>query len=215
MARTFLQILPLALAASLNPTALAFELVIIGDGASGRRDCSRFLAGAVAFLTVLGLLVMLVFRHTVLPSDHHRNLSAAIDVALGLAIILLVLRSGLRRRPARKASTERRRPYMLVGFAFMAVNTSTNIPFAAASKEIADAGLITGEAAMLFVLLVAMTVWMIALPVILSYLAPGLAGRFLERMGRLMERYGAYIVRGSFLLAGFYLVGKGTINLVS
>ncbi|RJQ46373.1 MAG: hypothetical protein C4534_02785 [Gaiellales bacterium] len=216
MRAALLEILPLALAASLSPTALGFEITILSGKGNGRRNSLLFVLGAALFLVVLGLLVMLVFRHTVIPSDHHRKLSAWIDIVLGFSIILLVARSFLPRKKKKKSGgSSRRRPYLIVGFLFMAINTSTIIPFVAASKTIADARLPLLGAATLFAALVLMTVWMIAFPVVFSYAAPRSSGRALERMGAFMERHGSQLVRVFFLAAGVYLAVKGISGLWS
>lgn len=215
MKQTLAEILPLALAASLNPTAVLVESAIISGREQGRRDSLLFVIGGTCFLVALGLLVMFFFNHTVLPSDHYRRLSAWIDIILGLLIALVVLRSlaGGRKKESRWARTGRRRPYLIVGFIFMAVNTSTNIPFVAASKAIADNQLPWEEAAVLFVLLVLVTISLMTFPVAFSYAAPQQAERVMLRLNAFFSRYGNRLVQGFFLLVAVYLVWKGLRDL--
>jgi cytochrome c biogenesis protein CcdA len=214
MERTLLQILPLALAASLSPTGLLFVTAILGGKGNARKNALLFVIGGTLFLVVLGLVIMSVFNHTVVPSEHHKRLSALIDIIFGVLIILIVWSSLVfkRTRKATKKKT-RNRPYIIVGFLFMMINTSTNIPFAAASKIIADSGLPVQEIAVLFTLLVVITISMFAFPVIYSYVAPERSEVILGRARSLMQRYGALLTRAFFLVVGAYLIGKGIHSL--
>lgn len=212
MGSVLLTIMPLALAASLNPTGVLLESSIISGPGNGRRNALLFVIGATSFLIVLGLAVMFVFNHTVLPSVHHARLSAAIDIGLGMLIALAVLGSMVRgggTRRSQPASRARHRPYLAVGLLFMAVNTSTNIPFVAASKGIADGGLPLYEEAITFSLLVLITLSLLAFPVVFAYAAPVRAESVMRRLRRVMDDYGLMFARGFFLLVAGYLVWKG------
>jgi threonine/homoserine/homoserine lactone efflux protein len=214
MERTLLEILPLALAAALSPTGLLFVTAIIGGKGNARRNALLFVVGGIIFLAVLGLVIMLVFNHTVVPSDHHKKLSAWIDIIFG-ALIILVVWSSLFIKRKKKATKvkKRQRPYVIVGFFFMMINTSTNIPFAAASKTIADSGLPPPENAVLFIVLVLITISMFAFPVVFSYVAPEKSEVVLGKARTFMQRYGAQLTRAFFIVVGIYLVVKGIHGL--
>lgn len=217
MNKILLEIAPLALAASLSPAGLLVEAAILSGKGNARKNSLLFVVGGAGFLVMLGLAVMLVFNHTVAPSDHHRKLSAWIDLALGVLIILVVLESLLfkRKRKPGGRKTRRQRPFIIVGFLLMLINASTDIPFAAASKIIADGRLPLGEAAAVFAMLVLVTMWMLIFPVAFSFAAPRRAEVVIGKARTYIERHGTQLARVFFLVVGCYLIFKGYRSLRS
>ncbi|MHB1382071.1 MAG: GAP family protein [Thermoleophilia bacterium] len=209
MARTLLEILPLVLAAALSPTSLVMVITILGGKGDARRNSLLFVTGGAIFLVLFGLAVMLVFNHVVIPIDYKGRLSFWIDIVLGAAIILLVFRSFFGKEKQDRKDKAGNRPYLVVGFLMMLINSSTEVPFMAACKIITEARLPLWDAAILFSLQVIITMSLLSFPVALSYVAPRRSAAVLDRFGALITRYGNLLVKVIFLLVGAYLIWRG------
>lgn len=209
MARTLLEILPLVLAAALSPTSLVMVITILGGKGDSRRNSLLFVTGGAIFLVLFGLAVMVIFNHVVIPIDYKGRLSFWIDIVLGGAIILLVFRSLFGREKQDWKEKAGNRPYLVVGFLMMLINSSTEVPFMAACKIITEARLPLWDAAILFSLQVIITMSLLSFPVALSYAAPRRSAAVLDRFGALITRYGNLLVKAIFLLVGAYLIWRG------
>lgn len=211
---TFIQILPLALAASVSPTGLLFIMMIL-SGEAGLKHGARFLFGAALALTVLGLAVMLLWKQGVSEAGAHRSLASGIaDITLGLAVVVLLAKAVfMKKEGSSRMSGGGRRPYFALGILYMATNFSTLIPFIAASRIIGSGYLPPWKELVLLAPLVLITMTMVAFPVAVTWLAPRKSQRVLEPLSRFMSRYGARITEGVFLVIAVYLVIHGVATI--
>lgn len=214
MEMTFIQILPLVLAASMSPTGLLFVMMILA-GDSGVRHGTRFLAGATVTLVILGLLVVLAWNKGASEAGSHHALASGIaDILLGVAVIALLAKAIFMKKASSSIHAHpSRRPYLILGALYMATNFSTLIPFIAAGRIIAEDNLEHGGEIVLLVPLILITMAMITFPVLLTRIAPHGSQVVLDPLNRFMSRYGARITEVIFLVIAIYLVLHGVVTI--
>ncbi|MHB0976450.1 MAG: GAP family protein [Candidatus Aquicultorales bacterium] len=210
MEKTLLQVLPLAIAGTVSPTGLLFVMMILSGKDNPKKNALSFVIGSTIFLIVLALVVDFVYRSAVRASNHPSLLSAFIDLGLGVLILAIVARSVFTKKKKKPPSEHKRKiPYLFVGFAYMIINVSTLIPFIAANKIIADARLGLADDLALLAMLLAITMMMVAFPVIVTYTAPKSSERILGPVTAFMSKHGAQIANAYFALMAAYLIFKG------
>lgn len=211
MERTFFEILPLAIAATFSPSGLLFVTMILSGKEKPARHALLFLLGSVIFLTILGMFILLTFKSAVSSSNHPDSLSGAIDIILGFLTILIIGRSFISKGKKKSEggdSHKRKRPFVVMGFLYMAINASSLVPYIAASKIIADAGL-GWDSLPLLLALILITMLMISFPVAVTILMPAKSERVMTPVKAFMSKHGSQIARAYFLLVGLYLIYHG------
>lgn len=192
---------------------LTEQAVILG-APGGRRAAWSYAAGTALVLGLLVALVVAVGQTLSLPQAP--RLSASLDLVVGAVVVgfALALRAGRRRpRPPRK-----RRDLSQVGaLGFGAFSMATNVTSLAlvvpAAKDIAgsrQSDLVCLVAAVLLVAVVCLPAWA---PVALTSVAPGPAGRVLDRLHRLIDAHGRTLVVTLVAGGGAYLLLRGVLRL--
>jgi threonine/homoserine/homoserine lactone efflux protein len=214
MEKTFLEILPLAIAATFSPSGLLFVTMILSGKKSPVRHAVLFLLGAVAFLAVLGLVVMLTFKPAVNSENHPGTVSSAIDIILGFLMILLIGHSFIsRKKQKQKRDKQRQRPFFIMGTGYMMINASSLIPFIAASKIIAENDHAFWDSLPLFLFLILVTMLMVSFPVLVTILLPAKSERVMVPVKSFMSKHGSQIARAYFFLIGLYLILHGITGI--
>jgi threonine/homoserine/homoserine lactone efflux protein len=207
------RILPLAVAAAINPTGL---LVVIALLATAKRNALLLTAGFCALFTGFGVVVLaLGLRLELKPS----LTSAVIDLVAAAAIAYLGVRSlRKRKKPAEDDPAKKHRHLgpaaaFAAGVALAAVDFSSIIPYLDALKDmvVSDAGAAAAWTALAVFLLVCLAP-MVA-PVALAYAAPGTAGHVLDPLRRSLQKYGQTIVAVVCFVIAAYLAVKGVGGL--
>lgn len=209
--------LPFALAGAVSPMVLTEQTVVLASS-DGRRTAVRFAAGAILTLFVYVVLLTAFGRLISLPT--HLSFSAGLDVALGIALLLLAAFFWHRgkTKKSKKEVTEAR-PKVTSGQAFgigvagMATNVTTIAVMVPAAKIISSSGLGILEDLILALLLVAIAGIPAWLPVALTMIAPGPAEKFLRTLGELLGRFGRLLVVALFVGLGIYLIIRGFLQM--
>jgi len=210
MQKTFLEILPLAIAATFSPSGLLFVTLILSGKERPNRNAGLFLAGSTVFLILLGAVVMATYRSASNASSHPDSLSGIVDIMFGCLIIVFISFSLFRKKkPDSGAKKAHKRPFIVMGFLYMVVNTSSLIPFIAASKIIADSELGIQESLPLFIFLVIISMLMISFPVLISVLMPRRSEVVMGPVKSFMKKHGGTIAKVYFLLIAVYLILHG------
>lgn len=209
MTPTLAQVLPLAIGASFSPSGLLLVIGILSSKGKPRRKALAFLLGSTLLLLVAGLVVLLVLRSSVQASPRSHRVSAIIDIALGLIIVMVVARSVLAKKTDKPVKRERKVPYGLVGFSFMLVNTSTLVLYIAAAKIIAEQGHGLPGSAILLTIIIVVTMSMIALPVLIAYALPQRSERMLKPVSSWLSKHGSQVANAYFMLMAIYLLVRG------
>jgi len=214
MDRTFLEILPLAIATTFNPSGLLFVIMILSGKVKPVRHAFTFLFGAATFLIVLGLFIMLTFKPAINSTNHPDALSSAIDIALGILVIVFIGRSFLVKAKPKKTGKASKRPFFIMGMGYMLINASSLIPFIAANKIISENGLGFAESLTIFAALIIIAMTMISFPVLIIVTMPGKSERIMGPVKTFMSKHGSQIARIYFFLMGIYLIAHGVRNLL-
>lgn len=216
------QALALALAASIYPPAVA-AVIALGRGTEVRSRVFAFVLAAGLVTYAVGALILYALVELGATGSHHLTPGAALDVALGVLLMLLALR--LRRRRPDPAATvpaagtpskierylESRRLAFALGIVLYVLPSPIYI---GAVKAIADANLSTsGELAALVGIVVVM-LWMVELPMLMLLVVPDRAASTLERINLWFARNGRSLAIFAAAGVGVYLIVKGLRQLI-
>jgi threonine/homoserine/homoserine lactone efflux protein len=214
-----LEVLPLALGAAVSPTVLIVAVLLLASPSSPRLRATLFLLGAALVLVVLGLVGLTLFS-TVTPGGDHRTAWAWIDTIAGVVLVLVALRLLLvKRRTAHEERAQggddaasKHRPVWVsfpLGIVMMLTNTSTLALYVPILKDLsrADAGTATTLATLAIVDVIILLPAL--LPLALTVVAPGPAGRVLGEVRKVATRYARPLSGAIFLVLGVYLAWRG------
>jgi Sap, sulfolipid-1-addressing protein len=212
------QALALALAASIYPPAVA-AIIALGRGGQVRSRVFAFVLAAAITTYALGALMLFVLAELGATGSHHLAPSAAIDLALGVALILLAVYLRRKRpKPAKSSGPSRierylqsRRLAFVLGITFYIVPSPIYI---AAVKEIADASLSTSSELIALAATVALMLWLIELPMLMLLAVPDRASSTLERINLWFSGHGRQVAVIVFAGAGVYLIIEGIVDLI-
>jgi threonine/homoserine/homoserine lactone efflux protein len=208
-----LKILPLAIAAAINPTGI---LVVVALVATAKRSALFLSAGFCAVFIAFGVIVLaLGLRLELKPS----TTSAVIDLAAAAVIVYLGVRALRKKKPADGDDPAKKRRRLgpagafAAGIALAAIDFSSIVPYLVALKDMAitDAGAAASWTALAVFLIICLTP-MVA-PVALTYAAPREAERLLGPLRRELQKHGGTIVAVVCFVIAAYLAVKGVRGL--
>jgi hypothetical protein len=214
MGALLLLVLPAALIASVNPTAMGVEIAVL----SWSKKAALVLVAAFTLVFIL-VGVLLLGVGLSIPDEQHSPLSGIIDCCLA-ALMFVLGWLALLNRPRRAMQTISKpregmslKAGFVLGLGLGITNPSSLIPYASALKDIGThhVGLAGTLLAALLVLLILMAP--MALPVGLAYAAPQTADRVLQPLNRFLTQHG-HTLMGAFSLAfSVYLAVKGIYRI--
>jgi hypothetical protein len=215
------QALALALAASIYPPAVA-AVIALGRGAEVRSRVFMFVLAAGLVTYAVGAVILYALVELGATGSRHLTPGAAVDVALGVLLILLAIRLR-RKRPdpaaAPASSTpskierylESRRLAFVLGIILYVLPSPIYI---GAVKAIADANLSTSGELAALVGVVAVMLWMVELPMLMLLVVPDRAASTLERINLWFARNGRSLAIAAAVAVGAYLIVKGLVQLI-
>jgi Sap, sulfolipid-1-addressing protein len=230
------QALALALAASIYPPAVA-AVIALGRGADVRRRVLAFVLAAMLVTYAMGTLILLVLIELGATGSHHLTPSAAIDLALGVLLILLAARLYVKRPNTAAAGVtegagmagtveeaapggapskierylQSRRLAFVLGMTLYILPSPIYI---GAVKSVADAHLSRSGELLALVVIVAVMLWLIELPMLMLLVAPDRASRVLEAINLWFARNGRSLAIAASAAVGLYLIVKGVVDLI-
>jgi hypothetical protein len=225
------QALALALAASIYPPAVA-AVIALGRGVEVRSRVFAFVLAAGLVTYAVGALILYALVELGATGAHHLTPGAAVEVALGVLLMLLALRLH-RKRPAPAAPADAhgtpsapadahvtpskierylqsRRLAFVLGIVLYVLPSPIYI---GAVKAIADANLSTTNELLDLIAVVVVMLWLIELPMLTLLIVPDRAADSLERINLWFARHGRTLAILAALLAGAYLIAKGVVHL--
>jgi hypothetical protein len=205
-------VLPFGLAAAVSPVLLTEQTILLA-GPGGRRTATFFALGAGAILLLVICALVLFGRAIALPEDP--TLVAALDVAIGAALIGVAAVLHLRRPAQPVTMAPMLDPRRALGFGVfsMATNFTTLALLVPGARVIAASDVpVYGHLLGVIVLvgLAAIPVWV---PIALTSAAPGPASRGLGALATLIERRGRVLAVLALLVIGAILIVRGLISL--
>jgi len=214
MEKTFLEVLPLAIGAMISPTGLLFVMMLLSGKGNAKKNGLEFVLGSTLFLIGLGLLIFFTAKPVVNSTAHPDVSASIIDIVLGGLIILIVIKSVFFKKKDKKKNKTGNKPYFIEGFLYMFVNISTLIPFIAAIKIISLNKLAPLNDISIVLMVIIITMFMVAFPVIISYLMPKESEKILGPINAFMSKNGAKIANVYFLFMALYLIYHGVSRLI-
>jgi hypothetical protein len=215
------QALALAFAASIYPPAVA-AVIALGQGEQLRSRVFAFVLAAALTTYAIGILLLFVLVELGATGSHHRTPSAAIDLALGVLLVMLAVRLHRRRPdpsdpPAKSGTSKIDRYLQSRRLAFVLGITLYILPspiYIGAVKAIADANLSTSSELAALAATVAVMLWMVEVPMLILLIVPGRAERALDDINRWFARNGRTVAIIAAAGAGVYLAVKGLVDLI-
>jgi hypothetical protein len=216
------QALALALAASIYPPAVA-AVIALGRGSDVRPRVLAFVLAAWLVTYAMGVLILYVLVELGATGPHHLTPGAAVDVALGVLLILLAIRLRRKRPDPAAAATPSNGPSKIERYlesrrlAFVLGITLYVLPspiYIGAVKAIADANLSTANELLGLVAVVAVMLWLVELPMLMLLVVPDRAASALENVNLWFARHGRSVGIVAAAAVGIYLIVKGLIQLI-
>lgn len=180
-----------------------------------------FVLAAAITTYAMGVLLLFVLVDLGVSGSHHRTPSAALELALGVVLILLAVR--LRRQqpkpanPGGSATSSKIERYLQSSkLVFVLGVTLYILPspiYIGAVKAVADAKLSTSSELLALVATVAVMLWLIELPMLMLLAFPDRAATALEQINLWFTRHGRMVAVVVSAAAGVYLIVKGLIDL--
>lgn len=219
----FAQVLPLAFGAAVSPMVLAASVLILAGRDHPRTRALAFLAGASVPLFAAGAFGAIVLGRPSSPSSprFHVALSPSVDIVFGALLLLLALRAAVHKPPTANerasAKTEdaatsggvHATRFFVFGFWSMATNPTTLAMLIPASKDIGRSSADLAERALVFAVLLAVTLSPIIVPIALEMVAPTYAHRVLGRLGQAARSHRRVIAAVVMAVLGVYLLARG------
>jgi threonine/homoserine/homoserine lactone efflux protein len=203
--------LPLALGAAVSPVLFLLQLTTM----TGPRPLARGTALALGAAVPLAIMSAVAVSVGTASGSlrHDETIKAALDLSFGVLLLLLAIRTALR-RPAKTHTRgsghepSLRRSFLL-GVAGMATNASTIVLYLAALKLIAASRV--GDVAKVGVTVVVFAIAMavVLVPLALTAIAPGPSGRVLASTGAWMSAHRRAIGIVLLVVFGTWLTAKG------
>jgi hypothetical protein len=216
------QALLLALAASIYPPAVA-AVIALGRGAEVRSRVFAFVFASALVTYAVGALILYALVELGATGSRHLTPGAAIDVALGVLLVLLAVRLHRRRPdPATTAPTsgspsrierhlQSRRLAFVLGIILYVLPSPIYI---GAIKAIADDRLSTTDELIWIAVTVAVMLWMIELPMLMLLAFPARAANALTAINLWFARHGRSLAILACVGVGAYLALKGLLQLL-
>jgi Sap, sulfolipid-1-addressing protein len=219
------QALVLALAASIYPPAVA-AVIALGRGSEVRSRVFAFVLAAGLVTYAVGALILYALVELGATGSHHLTPGAAVDLALGVLLLLLALRlhpdptassSGETAASTSEAPSkierylESRRLAFVLGVVLYVLPSPIYI---GAVKAIADANLSTSAELASLVATVAVMLWMVELPMLMLLVVPARAASTLEGINLWFARHGRTLAIVAAVAVGIYLIVKGLVDLI-
>ena len=210
------QALPPAFMAALYPPVLLAMAYLLG-GSRPVRSSVIFLAGAATITIGVGVALVLFLDGTGLDDrSQHRTIPPIIDMALGVALLVLAVVVARRPRRPPKADANNRKQRSAVGlYLFGAAMYIPSIFYLTATHEVAKShpGVVpTGLALLLITVIVLLFV---EVPILLYVLAPDRTARILGGWNAWLSRHARTIIIVAAAVIGAYLLVTGIVDLVN
>ena len=219
-----LEIVPIALAAAISPTSFALIIVLLSISKRPKTSGTGFLVGSALVIFVAALLGMIAAEGVLLTRAEPGPLKIWIDLFLGIIVIyygfkILLTKNAwfedkeLELPTNNKSSTSEFLSSLVLAMGLFALNFITTALVFLGGSKIAAAGLgWLGTIISLFVLM-AITLSMVALPVLIYFLVPKKADNILFKLNQWIQKNGHYLTAILVLLLGFYFLLNGLEGL--
>lgn len=222
-----IQIIPLAWAAAVSPTALSIFLIMMSLTDNPRLAGFSFYTGAIIVFLITVVIGILLGNSLTASGHSDPGTLASIDIFLGALLVLLGIRNifgeesqshGVALLKYLKiedtaSNFSKLKRYFTVGFLTFLINFSTAIFVLAAARQIGltNAGLITSAVAI--IILGIITLIVIEIPLLLFLIFPRTIEKTLQPVNEWITNNGNYLVATFLIVIGVYVVYNGLSRL--
>lgn len=217
------QIIPLAWAAAISPTAFSFFLIMMSMTDNPRLAGISFYSGAIVVFLITVIIGIILGNSLTSSGNANPATLAAIDLFLGAILILLGIRNIFGKKSEKQSGAllnylkventasniHKFKRYFTVGFLTFLVNFSTAIFVLAAARQIgvAEAGLTANIAAI--IVLGVITLIIIEIPLIFFLLFPKTGEKAMKPVDDWISSHGNLIVAIFLIFIGAYIIYNG------
>jgi threonine/homoserine/homoserine lactone efflux protein len=222
-----IQIIPLAWAAAVSPTALSLFLVMMSLTDNPRLAGFSFYAGAIAVLLVTVFIGILLGNSLTSTGHSDPATIGAIDIFLGAIIILIGIRNLFSKGrensggalikyllvDSAASNFTKFKRFFTVGLLTFLINFSTAIFVLAAGRQIglAKTGLLPDFTAILVLTIITLVV--IEVPLLFLLIFPKTARKATEPINRWINKNGNYLIALFLLAIGVLVMYNGGVRL--
>ena len=211
MSELLSKVIPLAIAAAINPTGILVLMALLATAKrAGLFLCLGFCAVFIGFgAVVLGFGLRLDLK----PS----TTSAIIDIVAAVLIAYLGWRA-LRKKPKPEDEKKTKKPMgaaegFAAGIALAASDFSSIIPYLVALKEMAISGVSKLDAWLALIVFLLIMLAPMVVPTALVFAAPSTADKVLGPVRRVLQKHGNTIIAVVCFVIAVYLAEKGIRGL--
>jgi Sap, sulfolipid-1-addressing protein len=226
------QVFVFALTAAFNPTLLGATTVMLVLP-SPKRLLLGYLLGATLTSVTLGLVIVLSLNgSTKATSTAQHTVNPALDIALGLLILVIAFVVGTGRDKRRRARSERKRAAQVdkspprwkqalsggsarTTFVVGALLTLPGASYLAGLHEMSKQNLSTAETVLAVVGFNVIMLLLLEVPLLGYAIAPEKTATTVQRFSNWLSREGGRIALGLAVLIGIALVARGAVALLS
>ncbi len=219
------EILPLGIGVAISPFPIVAVILMLLTRRA-KSNAPAFLAGWVAGLAVVGVIVLLIFGGADIATyDERATGPSALRTAVGVLLFLLVWRQW-RRRPERGEEPEMPRwvrrmesvnPAMALGLGAIlsGMNPKDTTLAVLAAVSIAQAELSAGESAVTLAVFIGIATLSVVAPITVYYALGERADETLHGWKAWLTAHNATVMAALFAVFGVLLVGQGIRGLVA
>lgn len=220
-----LEIIPIALVAAISPTSFALVIVSLSLSKRPKTSGTGFLMGSSLVILVAALLGMAAAESAFLLTRAEPGpLKIWIDVLLGIIVLYYGLKILLKKNAwfeekelelplNNKSATSEFFNSLFLAMGLFALNFITTALVFLGGSKIAAAGLGWLGTIISLVVLMAITLSMVALPVLIYFLAPQKADNILSKLNKWIKKNGHYLTAILVIILGLYFIYNGLQGL--
>ncbi len=218
-----IQIIPLAWAAAVSPTALSFFLIMMSLTDKPRLAGLSFYFGAI-IVFLITVIIGIMLGDTLTSSGHtDPGTVGAVDMFLGALLVLLGIRNIFGKKSDNHSGAllkylqveetasnlHKIKRYFTVGFLTFLINFSTAIFVLAAARQIGmtNAGVVPNTIAIIVLLIITLVV--IEVPLLFFLLLPKTGEKAMKPVNTWISNNGNYLIAAFLICIGIYIVYNG------
>lgn len=218
-----LEVIPLALVASISPTTFAVMVFSLSLSKKPKTSGIGFLTGSLIVILVAVLLGFLaVDGASIATGGDNTIFQGWINIVLSGVLIFFSIKTLVKKdnkignienfKNNRSESSEFIASFLLA-MGLFSMNFITTVLVVYASSEIAMSSVNWTGKTISIISLVILTLLLVEIPVLICYIKPLKADEILSRLNKWIQRNGYYLTAGLLFILGMYLLSNGLEKL--
>jgi energy-converting hydrogenase Eha subunit B len=220
-----LEIIPLALVAAISPTSFALVIVLLSLSKRPKTSGTGFLLGSFLVILAAAFLGILAAEGAFLLSRAEPTpLKSVIDLLLGIIVLfygfkILLMKNAWFEEKEIELPTSNKSPTseflssMFLAMGLFALNFITTALVFLGGSKIAAADLGWLGTLISLLVLIAISLSMVAIPVLIYFLTPQKADKILYKLNKWIKKNGHYLTAILVIIIGLYFIYNGLNGL--